>query len=294
MVKLAASNWFCGFRTGLFRQGIFQRRDEGLGGWIPLGRLLGQGALHHLGHWHGYIQVQGRQVRRWLVHVLVQHRYWSVSLERYLPRQQLEENDAQGIQVRLMVHGLSAGMLGGHVVGCTDGGSQAREAGDLAGTHQSKISQHGLAAGVEDDVGRLDVTVDESLGMGVVQGVGDGRQQLDGSLHRHGGLFGDELSQRGAGQISHGDEVGALDFAYLVYDDDVGVMEVGCRLRLLHEALDEGLVTSEPGVQDLEGDFALKVGVQGLVDRSEAAVANFFEDFVFAEMCLVFHKLFRA
>ena len=94
------------------------------------------------------------------------------------PVKQLVEDDAQAEDVGPAIDPvpLAAGLLGAHV------GGRAGEPGPLAEVlvleRQPEVGHAGLARGVDQDVGGLDVPVDQAPGVGVVQGLGDGRHQL--------------------------------------------------------------------------------------------------------------------
>ena len=60
--------------------------------------------------------------------------------------------------------------------------------------------------------------------------------------------------ERPAVDVLHDDEVRALVLAPVVDGDDVGVREVGGRLGLAAEALDERPVDGQLGEEHLEGD----------------------------------------
>ena len=70
----------------------------------------------------------------------------------------------------------AAGLFGAHV----DWG--AGHSGVLAeifvSQREAEIGDAWLASFVEQDIGRLDVAVYQALGVGVVQGIGDGGDQL--------------------------------------------------------------------------------------------------------------------
>ena len=78
-----------------------------------------------------------------------------------------------------------------------------------------------------------------------------------------GWLVAQDLGQRAALHVLHGDEVGARVLAPVVDVDDVGVAEVGGRLGLAAEALDEVGVDGELGEQHLDRHLAVEQQVAG-------------------------------
>ena len=110
-----------------------------------------------------------------------------VAPERPPAGQQLVEDDAQAEDVRAAIDPvpLAPGLLGAHV------GRRPGEPGSLAEVlvlqRQPEVGHERLARGVEQDVGRLDVAVDQAPGVGVVQGLGDRRHQLGRLPERRAG-----------------------------------------------------------------------------------------------------------
>ena len=133
--------------------------------------------------------------------------------------------------------------------------------GAFIGPGDAEVGDLHLAVGADQDVGRLDVAVHEPGLVGEVERGG----HLAGDLRRL--LGGDpavgaqDVGERAAVDVLHGDEVGAGVLAPVVDADDVRVAEVGRRLRLAPEALDEVGVDGELGEQHLDGDLAVEQAV---------------------------------
>ena len=68
------------------------------------------------------------------------------------------------------------GLLGTHVGGRS--GKPATLAEVLVLEGKAEVGDEGLARGVDQDVGGLDVPVDQASGMGVMKGFGDGGDQF--------------------------------------------------------------------------------------------------------------------
>ena len=84
------------------------------------------------------------------------------------PRQRVEQEDAQGVDVGLRAGGRSAEQLGRHERGRPGQGRTAL--GQVVEpAHQSEIGQLGAAVGRQEDVGRLDVAVNQPRIMGGAQ-----------------------------------------------------------------------------------------------------------------------------
>ena len=91
--------------------------------------------------------------------------------------QQFVEDDPQAKDIGATVHTMAfaTGLLRAHV------GGRAGEPCPLSEVllleRQSEIGDVGLAGGVDEDVGWLDVPVDQTLAVGVMQGFSDRRHQ---------------------------------------------------------------------------------------------------------------------
>ena len=98
--------------------------------------------------------------------------------ERSPPGQQLVEDHAQAEDVRAAIDPVpfAPGLLGTHVGGRPGEPRTLAEVLVLQG--QPEVGHERLARGVDQDVGRLDVPMDQPSGVGVVQGLGDRRHQF--------------------------------------------------------------------------------------------------------------------
>ena len=97
------------------------------------------------------------------------------------------------------------------------------------------------------------------------------------AMARSGGswpLLLDDLLERAALQVLHGDVGAAVGLAAVVDRDDVRVVEARRGLRLAPEALDELAVLGVALGHDLERDLAAEARVLGEVHRRHAADAE--------------------
>ena len=136
-----------------------------------------------------------------------------------------------------------------------------------------EIGDDGVAVLVEQDVVDLDVAVDDAFAVGEAERARDVDAHAD--EHRLGQL-GDDLEAVGQslGQEVHGEVHGVAVFADREDLDDVGVAEPGGGRGLAAEALLELLVAGVLGLEDLERDRDLELGVERLVDPREATRAD--------------------
>ena len=85
-----------------------------------------------------------------------------------------------------------------------------------------------------------------------------------------------------AGDIFHGDEVGALGLADVEHPADIPVPDLPGQLELVRETLDRLSVRGDFGLDELEGDLLLDLGVEDFIDPAHPAFAQLFDDLVAA------------
>ena len=134
----------------------------------------------------------------------------------------------------------------------------------------------------QQEVGRLDVAVDDALPVGVVEGLR--RLDEDGAGLRD---FEPALAEDVVGEVRPVDElhrqvVGIVDLVPLVQGDDVGVVEPGGVAGLAAEAFEGAGVVEEAGGKHLESNDAAEADVHGLVDGAHAASGDVRQHLVFS------------
>ena len=143
---------------------------------------------------------------------------------------------------------------------------------------QAEVEDLRLPAAGDEDVGRLDVAVDDA-----------GRCARRRARRRSGwpcpapapgrmGLPCDAVLQRLAFQALHDDEGLALVLADVVDGADVRMVQGGGGAGLALEALERLLIAGELRRQELEGHEAAQARVLGLVDHAHAAAAQLVDD----------------
>ncbi len=135
---------------------------------------------------------------------------------------------------------------------------------------EPEVEDLDLAVGRDHDVRRLQVAMDDPLGVGRLESVGDLQRDAQGLFER------ESTSPETRGQILalgqlHGDEVGPAVVAHLVDAGDVGMVQGGEHLGLALEAGEPLGVLGEGGRQHLDRHLATELGVLGAVDLSHAA-----------------------
>ena len=102
--------------------------------------------------------------RRLLVDVAHRDGDEVLARERHLVREQLVENDAERVDVRLLVHPLPLRLLGRDVVGCAEHRARLRHPVlHVERARDPEVGDLRLALAVQEDVLRLHVAVDEAL-----------------------------------------------------------------------------------------------------------------------------------
>ena len=152
----------------------------------------------------------------------------------------------------------------------------------LAYFGETKIKNLGGAALGDEEVGGLDVAVDDIFGVSGVESVGnfDGKCKERVEFH---GAAGDAMLERGALQKFHSDEGLAVLFADIVDGADVGVIERRGGLSFPFKT-GEGLgIFGDVVGEEFQSDKATKACVFGFVDNAHASAAEFFQNAVMRE-----------
>ncbi len=136
-----------------------------------------------------------------------------------------------------------------------------------------------MAAPGDENVGGLDVAMDDALGVGGVEGVGD----LDGELQQDVGFERtavDAVLQGDAFEVLHDDEGLSGGFIDFVDGADVGMIQRRGGAGFALEALERLRVGGDFGRKEFESDEASQLDVFGLVDDAHATAAEFVDDAV--------------
>ena len=142
---------------------------------------------------------------------------------------------------------------------------------------EAKIQDFGRTTIHEENIRGLDVTVDDTLGVGSFEAVGD----LNTDIQEFGyfdGFPADAILERLALEQLHGDERSAFELANIVNGANVGVIERGSSACFAAETLDGLRVMGNVVGKKLEGHIPTEAGVLGFVDYAHSATAQFFQD----------------
>ena len=143
----------------------------------------------------------------------------------------------------------------------------------------AEVEHLGLAAAGDEQVGRLDVAMDDGGAVRGVERIGDLDAEVEQVVERQRAAR-DALLERLALEQLHHHEVLALLFADVVKDADVRVTQARDDAGFAEEALERLGDAAGFGGQELERDVAAEAGVFGFVDFSHAPAAELREEFV--------------
>ena len=222
-----------------------------------------------------------------------------VALKRKLAGGHFVEDSAEGEEIGAGVEIPGARLFGRHVgdgadgaagvselmrIGA-DGGERVRvgmrggrrfRGGDFG---EAEIENFGVAAAGDEDVGGFDVAMDDLLGVGGVEAVGDidGEGKEEFEVH---GTPADSVFQGLAVEKFHGDEGFAIVFADVVNGADVGMIERGRGFGFATEAF-EGLgIVGDVVGKEFQGNEAVEARVFGFINYAHSAATEFFENAV--------------
>jgi len=196
------------------------------------------------------------------------------------------KDHAKGEEVGAGVHVFAESLLGRHV---GDGAHGRAGAGEMAGHRglriggacgvsgvelgETEVENFGVAAARHENIGRLDVAVNDVLGMSGIERIGDidgnGKKRLQ--LKRMGG---DGVLERVAVEIFHGNEGAAIVLADFVNGADVGMIQRGRGSRFEAEAFERLRIVGDVFGEELKGYEAAEFRILGLINYAHAAAAQ--------------------
>jgi hypothetical protein len=204
-----------------------------------------------------------------------------VALERRRAAEHLERRAGQGVLVDPAVDGAAFDLFGGHV---GRGAEELPHRGQAGHRHralaQPEVGQVHVVllavagAGVEQHVGRLDVTMHQAVQVG---GVERGRHlgdDADGPVTGQRAELVDQLAHVATLDEAHRDVQHAVALPGGEDRDDVRMVHGGRGPRLADEPLTERLVRSQHGRQQLQGHVPAQLDVAGTVNQRHATLAD--------------------
>ena len=131
----------------------------------------------------------------------------------------------------------------------------------------------------DEDIGRLNVTMDDALGMCRIEGIRDLHADITDGFEPQRLAF-DAVLQGYAIEELHRDERLVPGLANLVNGANVGVIQSRCSTSLAAETFQRFCVLGDIIRKEFQGNKATELHVFGLVNNTHAAAAEFFQDAV--------------
>ena len=161
-----------------------QRRGHLAHAARPAFRLFGQHLLDQRDQCQGQVGAKSDQRRRRFREDQHQHLGQGVADEGAPPGEHLVKQHAQAPDVAALVQPVAAQGLRAHIGRTADEGAGPGQADVFPHqTHRAKVGQPGRAIGGEQDVGRLEVAMDDAQMVGARQGIGQLQPQAEDALH---------------------------------------------------------------------------------------------------------------
>ncbi len=253
-------------------------------GGVPVGGSLGQGLQADPLQFLGDGRVPRAQRPGLGPHDLLQQLLVRLGRKRFVPRQQFVQHDSQAEDVGARVHAVcfAAGLFGTHVRGRP--GKAATEAEILVGQRQAEIGDEGLALGVQQDVGGLDVAMHESLRVRVMQRLRHRDDEADRFPRRH------PPRKHARRQVLAGNEFGndvtapVLRPSCVVDRNDAGVIQAGDQAGFGQVGLHVPRLAHAPRLGDLDRHVASQFVVPGQVHAAEAALGQHAQHAIAADL----------
>ena len=145
-----------------------------------------------------------------------------------------------------------------------------------------KSVTRGAPGCVDQDVGRLEVAMQDMVLMGVLHGQGDLLHEL-GRPSRGRVALGDRLGQARPLDEPHAEVVLPVSLANFVDGHDRGMVEAGGSLGLGTETANLGVVGELTGQDHLEGDHAIQAELPCLEHHAHATAGDLAKDLIVAE-----------
>jgi hypothetical protein len=159
-----------------------------------------------------------------------QGRELGLAPERWLARQRVKGHARERVDVGSSVDRLARDLLGGDVVDrpeeAAGRGQLPRGRDQLANPEVGQVGVLSPRSGLEQDVGGLDVAVDEPVGVGRVERRRDLVEDFDRAPWLEPALAPDQLIEVGALDESHRQVQPARLLPRVVHGDDVGMLDL--------------------------------------------------------------------
>ncbi len=194
-----------------------------------------------------------------------------VGRERHRPGRRLDHHQRQRVHVAATVEGLATRLLGRGVARRAQDRALRLGPGRLGqGPGQTEVRDAQPCVLTEEQVGRLDVAMDEATAVGVVESAARFEPDDEGLGRGQDPALIEHRAEAPAPEVL-GHQVGHVVLAPVIHRHHVGVIHGRGGLSLGPEASQEGLVVGQGGVEDLDGDPTTQRHVVGQVHRRRRA-----------------------
>src|SRR5579859_1213133 len=209
-------------------------------------------------------------------------------MERPLAGAHLVKNYARSKNIGTGIYGVAAELLGSHVGQSACAIGLCKSGSDLAGSirieqpSQAKIQHLNLAFGRHHDVARLEVLMNDSVFVCLLER--SGNLQADGNPFLFGqGAFGEALTECFAGNVLHDEEVDVVLDVEVVDRADVWMVEFGQGQGFLAESFARRVLSQLSGREDFQGNISVEPLIARSIDNAHSTGADLFEDMVMAD-----------
>jgi hypothetical protein len=228
------------------------------------------------------IRVQGEHRIGGLRDDLIEDGVERLPAKRLLAGEELVEDGAGGEDVRAVVQGAAHGLLRRHIVRGPEDHAATRDRLSRRDAGQAEVQELDAPGAGHEDVGWLDVTMDDASRMGVAHAVADLGHDADLVREADGPRL-DQGAKVLAVEELHGHVGAPVGLAQVEDGDDVGMAESADGLRLAGKALVKLVVVPDLRGQHLEGHHASEGRVAGAIDDAHRTFAQLVEDVVPAD-----------
>ena len=245
--------------------------------------LFDSGAIDDLLEARRQVGPDRAQARRLVVEDLVDQARVRRPGEGQAPGEQVVEHDPEGVDVGLVGERLLLQLLRRHEGGRPD--VDEIGAGCVGEHRDPEIGDFDLEIRGDQDVGGLDVAMDDAVPVHVLQGAADLEDHLDHFIGRQKVLRRRVVCERLPADVLHHDVAQRLLDRHVEQLDDVGVAELADQRGLVQEERAVAPLQSRgAGLRErLDGDVAPGEGIFREIDDARGAEAQLLDDVVFAD-----------
>jgi hypothetical protein len=265
-------------------QGLGQELGDLVGRGETVRGVLGMQCRNNIDEPGRDTRIQRANRRRRIIAHALQYGHGARRAKWSPPGREGIKDATEAEQVRPMVQGRTIGLLGRHIQRCARDDAALGQADVVQGPGQAEIGElDATARAFEEDVGGLDVAMDQPLRMGRGQPRRSLHPDADNFLYGQRAVVLQMVLQRQAGHVLHDQVWHAVDLIDRVHGNHVVVMYGRGRPGLTLETGAGRGMTGPRRRQHLDRDDAAQPHVHRLEHNSHAAAANHFEHLVRSE-----------